>query len=84
MNVVKCTECEKYIENDGENFYQLWEFVKGSRQKQCVLTLCQSCRENLTKFKRSKKWIRDLLEEAEELKQMSKEGRAELRRLFFI
>jgi len=51
MNVIKCFSCGAYIENKGENYYQVWELIKGTRKKQCVLSLCNKCKQSLITLK---------------------------------
>ncbi len=43
MNVIKCSNCSIYIEKTGESYYVIYEQIKNTRDKQCVLKLCSKC-----------------------------------------
>lgn len=47
MYVVKCSVCKEYITEKGENYYQLYEYIKGTRDRQNCLTMCHKCRKKL-------------------------------------
>ena len=49
MYVVKCSECGGYIGDKGESYYKIFEYIKGTMDRQCILTLCSGCKEEKVK-----------------------------------